>query len=164
MHDVDLVVARELLRILGVQRDVRLGVVLDRLYLASKQAAGGVDLFHRERARLHHRLAVDVEVARVIEHCSQLDRRALRERRRYAAAERQRAGRAEKTATGKFHAHSPKSWLAPRPRFARAGPEACLYVHYPLRFSFGSPSTVLIAEEKSTPIAAPMLLRAGSCS
>jgi hypothetical protein len=74
VDDVDLVVARQLLRVLGVERDVGLGVVLDDLDLAAEQAAGGVDLLGRERRREHHRLAVGVEVAGVVEHRAELDR------------------------------------------------------------------------------------------
>ena len=79
VDDVDLVVARELLRVLGVERDVGLGVVLDDLDLSAEQAAGGVDLLGRQRRRQHHRLAVGVEVAGVVEDRAELDRRALRE-------------------------------------------------------------------------------------
>ena len=52
MGDVDLVVARELLRVFRVERDVRLAVVLDDLDLAAEQAAGGVDLVDRQRVAI----------------------------------------------------------------------------------------------------------------
>ena len=72
------------------------------LDLAAEQAAGGVDLLDRQLRGHHHRLAVDVEVAGVVEHRAELDRRALRQRqleRNRRAQSRQaggRAGRGEK--------------------------------------------------------------------
>ena len=87
VHDVDLVVACQLLRVLGVQRDVGLGVVLHHLDLAAEQPASGVDLLGRHLRGLHHRLAVGVEVARVVEHRAELDRPALRK----GTTQRQRA-------------------------------------------------------------------------
>ena len=81
MHDIDLVVARQLLGVLGVQRDVGLSVVLHHLDLASEQAACRVDLFGGERGGLHHWLAVAVQVARVVEHRAEFDWRALGQRK-----------------------------------------------------------------------------------
>ncbi len=77
MHDVHLVVARQLLGVLGVQRNVRLRVVLHHLNLASEQAARRIDLVGGHGGGLHHRLAVAVQIARVVEHRTEFDRRAL---------------------------------------------------------------------------------------
>src|SRR6185437_15827243 len=66
MHDGNLVLERRLLRKLRVELHVRLGVVTDQLDLPSKKAASGVGLFDRERKRIDHRLAVDVQSAREI--------------------------------------------------------------------------------------------------
>jgi len=100
VDDVDLVVARELLRVLGVERDVGLGVVLDDLDLAAEESPGGVDLLGRELRGEHHRLPVRVEVAGVVEHRAELDRRALRERAREGKGGRRRgAGRRDEQVT-----------------------------------------------------------------
>ena len=69
MGDVDLVFADQLLRVLGVERDVGLAVVLVELDLAAEQAAGRVEFLDRHRGRHHDRLAVDVENAGIVLNC-----------------------------------------------------------------------------------------------
>ena len=74
MHDGDLVLQRRLLRELGVELHVRLGVVVDQLDLPAEQAAGRVGLLDGKRQRVDHRLAVDVEAAREIVDAGDADR------------------------------------------------------------------------------------------
>ena len=74
MHDGHLVLQRRLLRELGIELHVRLGVVVDQLDLPSEQAAGRVGLLDRERQRIDHRLAVDVEPAGEIVDARHVDR------------------------------------------------------------------------------------------
>ena len=74
MHDGDLVLQGGLLRVLRVELDVRLRVVVDQLELPAEQAAGGVDLLDRQGQRVDHRLAVDVEAAREVVDACDADR------------------------------------------------------------------------------------------
>ena len=67
MHQVDAFLERRFLGVLGVEFHVGLRVVLDQPHLLAEQAAGRVDLFHRELAGLGHRRAVDVETAGLVE-------------------------------------------------------------------------------------------------
>ena len=74
MHDGNLVLQRRLLRELRVELHVRLRVVIDQLDLPSQQAARRIGLFDRQRQRIDHRLAVDVEPAREIVDARDADR------------------------------------------------------------------------------------------
>ena len=76
------------MRKLGVQRDVRLGVVLNQFDLAAEHAAGSVELFDGQCRGLHHRLAVDIEVTGPVEHGAQFDLARLRTDDRRETADR----------------------------------------------------------------------------
>jgi len=77
MNHVDLVVADQLLSVFGVKGDIRLAVILLELDLSPKQAAGIVDLLDGHRGRHHHRLAVNVKQARIVQDGTELYWRAL---------------------------------------------------------------------------------------
>ena len=74
VDDVDLVLARQLLGVLRIQRHVRLRVVADVLDLPAEQAAGVVDLLDGQAHGHVDRLAVGVEDAGDVEHGAELDR------------------------------------------------------------------------------------------
>ena len=73
MNHVGLVAGRGLGGELGVELDGRLRVVDLEINLASEQAAGGIDLVDCHAGRVDHRLAVDVETARLVEDRDELD-------------------------------------------------------------------------------------------
>ena len=79
-------IAHQLLRVVGVQGDVRLRVVLDQIDLAPEQSARLIDLVDREPGGQHHRFAVDIEVAGVVEYGPELDVVVCRECRCWQAA------------------------------------------------------------------------------
>ena len=67
VHQVDALLERRFLGVLGIELHVGLRIVLDQPYLLAEQAAGRVDLLDRELAGLGHRRAVDVEAAGLVE-------------------------------------------------------------------------------------------------
>ena len=73
MHHIDFVPASKLLGELGIQGDIRLGVVLDHFDLPAQQSALFVDFIRGKLCGQHHRLAVYIQVARIVEHRTQLD-------------------------------------------------------------------------------------------
>ena len=102
MRRIDLVLTHELLSVFGVERDIRLAVVLLELDLAPEQTAGGVDFLDGQRIRHHDRLAVNVEHAGIILDAAELDRRILRmdAEERHASQHCGRAGGIEQGPAG----------------------------------------------------------------
>ena len=74
MNDVDEVLQRQLLRILRIELDVRLGVVLDELQRPAEQTAGLVDLSHPLFHRRDHGDARGGDRAGLVEQAADLDR------------------------------------------------------------------------------------------
>ena len=89
VHDRDLVLERRLLRELRIELHARLRVVADQLDRPADQPARRIRLFDRQRQRVDHRLAVDVEAAREVVQTADQDRI----RRKSARAEDADAGR-----------------------------------------------------------------------
>ena len=67
VHQVDALLQRRFLGVLGVELHVGLRVVLDQPHLLAEQTAGCVDFLNRELTGLGHRRAVNVETAGLVE-------------------------------------------------------------------------------------------------
>ena len=74
MDHVDTVAHGKLLRVLRIELNVRLGIVVDQFDLTAQQAAGGVDFLDRELDGIDHRFAGRGERSRKVVQAAQLDR------------------------------------------------------------------------------------------
>jgi hypothetical protein len=106
VDDVHPVAHGELLRILRIELDARLRVVVDQFERPPEQAARGVDLVHRQHDGVDHRLAGRCEGAREVVEAADLDRRLLpmdgvaQQGGRGDGPGEAEAGRGEETAAG----------------------------------------------------------------
>ena len=131
MDDIDVILARQLLGKLRIERHVGLRVVGDLLKLHAEQAAAGIDLVDDEADRLVHRLAINVENAGKVVDRADLDH-VIGNGHGRQGGERAGRGRAlEQVSAGQVSfAFLPRGWCVSASGRNRGG--RCCKIIYPV--------------------------------